>query len=128
MAFFETYLYPCTASSQARVLNSSYIFRLKFSRRKNDQNRNRVFISCDFPGPTRFRSGKKRHIYSNTWKIHSVRLTVWSFQDFSFIEILRENNFGVLKVPFFSNFLGFHLVNFGLQKVQNFIRIKIQSL
>ncbi|EZA47144.1 hypothetical protein X777_16609, partial [Ooceraea biroi] len=44
------------ASSLAMVLNSSYILRLKFSRKKNDQNRKRVFISCDCPIPNRLRS------------------------------------------------------------------------
>ena len=47
------------ASSQAKFLNSSYIFLLKFSRKKNDQNRNNVFISCECPAPKRFLSEMK---------------------------------------------------------------------
>ena len=52
----QHYLYPPAASSPARFLNSSYIFLLKFSLRKKDQNLNKVFISCDWPIPNFFRS------------------------------------------------------------------------
>ena len=61
-------------------------------------------------------------------------LTVWIFQDFSVILILREINFG----EFRSSKMGYFAIlggaddclfgNFSLQKVQNFIKIKIQSL
>lgn len=42
-----SYLYPSFPSSTASCLNSSYIFLLKWSRRKKDQNRKSVFISWD---------------------------------------------------------------------------------
>ena len=47
------YLYPATASSQAKFLNSVYIFLLKFSRRKKDQNLDKhiyidIFLACFF--------------------------------------------------------------------------------
>ena len=59
---------------------------------------------------------------------------VWKFQDFCITEILREINFEdsrSAKFAFFAilgavNFV--HLVNSSLQKVQKFIKIKIQSL
>lgn len=44
------------ASSSAYCLNSSYIFLLKLSLRKNDQNLKSVFISWDWPTPNRFLS------------------------------------------------------------------------
>ena len=60
--------------------------------------------------------------------------TVWKFQDFSVIQILRVIDFeesrsyktaaSAIVGPL--NFVD--LVNFSLQKVQNFIQIKIQSL
>ena len=53
---YSSYLYPSFPSSTTSCLNSSYIFLLKWSRRKNDQKRNSVFISCDWPIPSRFRS------------------------------------------------------------------------
>ena len=59
--------------------------------------------------------------------------TVWKFQDFSITQILREINFeesGSAKNAVFAilgavNFV--HLVNISLLKVQNFMKIKIQS-
>ena len=61
---------------------------------------------------------------------------MWKFQDFSIIQILREINFTkiyveVLKLAIFAilgelNFID--LVTFSLQKVQQFRKIKIQSL
>lgn len=51
-----SHLYPSFPSSTTSCLNSSYIFLLKWSRRKNDQKRKSVFISCDWPIPSRFRS------------------------------------------------------------------------
>jgi len=52
----ETDLYPSLPSSNASVLNSSYIFLLKCVRKKNDQNLNKVFISGDWPIPSLLRS------------------------------------------------------------------------
>ena len=60
--------------------------------------------------------------------------TVWKFQDFSITQILREINFGEIrsaKTAVFAIFgtLNFvNLVNYSLQKVQKFLKIKIQSL
>ena len=59
---------------------------------------------------------------------------MWKFQDFCMTEILREINFvdsRSAKTAGFAisgavNFV--HLVSFSLQKVQKFIKIKIQSL
>ena len=62
--------------------------------------------------------------------IHSV----WKFHEFSTTQILREINFGKLKSSKIAVFaiewvlnIKF-LANFSLQKVQKFIRIKIQRL
>ena len=60
--------------------------------------------------------------------------TLWKFHDFSIAQILREINFGesrssktaVFAILGAVNFVD--LVKFSLQKVQKFIRIKIQSL
>lgn len=54
-----SHLYPSFPSSTTSCLNSSYIFLLKWSRRKNDQKRKSVFISCDWPIPSRLRSVEK---------------------------------------------------------------------
>ena len=56
-------LYPEDASSQASFRNSEYIFLLKFSLRKNDQNLNRVFISWLWPMPIFFLSLRHREWY-----------------------------------------------------------------
>lgn len=74
------------ASSSAHCLNSSYIFLLKLSLRKKDQNLNRVFISWDWPIPNRFLSEKHRvsltyrrsteeceHFYNLCWILASFR-------------------------------------------------------
>ena len=59
--------------------------------------------------------------------------TVWKFQDFSVTYILREINFGdsrSFKTAVFAiiEALNFDdLVNFSLQKLQKFIKLKIQS-
>ena len=60
--------------------------------------------------------------------------TVWKFQDFSVIQILREIDFGECKSSksnVFRNLLALNfgnLVSFSLLKVQRFIKIKIHSL
>ena len=60
--------------------------------------------------------------------------TVWKFQDFSVIQILRETNFGESrssKSAVLCHFGPLHIVNlehFSFQKVQKCIKIKIQSL
>ena len=60
-------------------------------------------------------------------------LTVWKLQDFSVTQILREINFGesrCSKTAAFSILVALNivtLVNFSLQKVGKFIKIKIQS-
>ena len=60
--------------------------------------------------------------------------TVWKFHDFSIIQILREIKFGEYwssKTAVFATFEALNfvdLVNFSLQKVQKFMKIKIQSL
>ena len=60
--------------------------------------------------------------------------TVWIYQDFSVIQILREIKIGESRNPKIAIFaileaLDFvSLVNFSLQKVQKLVRIKIQSL
>ena len=59
---------------------------------------------------------------------------MWKFQDFSVIQILRENKFGdsrTSKTAIFSisgalNFT--NLVNFSLQRVEKIFEIKTQSL
>ena len=59
---------------------------------------------------------------------------MWKFQDFSVIQILREINFREsrsCKTAFFANLgaLNFvNLVNIGIQKVQKYMKINIQSL
>lgn len=55
----NSHLKPWLASSTARLLNSVYIFLLKFSLRKKDQNLKSVFISWDWPLPRRFLSAEK---------------------------------------------------------------------
>ena len=56
--------------------------------------------------------------------LHSGIATVWKFQDFSVIQILREINFGesrVLKLlflPFYGTLKFFNLLNFSLQKMK----------
>ena len=63
-----------------------------------------------------------------------ILTTVWKFHDFPVTQILREINFGESrswKIAVFaiSEALDFvDLANFSLQKVQNFIKIKIQNL
>ena len=65
---------------------------------------------------------------------HLYQSTVWKFQDFCITEILREINFedsrsaksAVFAILGAVNFV--YLVNFSLQKVQKFTKIKIQSL
>ena len=62
------YLCPATASSTASRRNSSYIFRLKLSRRKNDQKRYSVFISA-VPNPQClrcFRHDMRHFVYTCT--------------------------------------------------------------
>ena len=60
--------------------------------------------------------------------------TVWKFQDFSVIQVLREINFGESRSSKTAVFTGFgllifvHLVDFSLRKLQKFIKIKIQTL
>ena len=60
--------------------------------------------------------------------------TVWKSQDFSVILILRETNFGESRssktavFAFFESLNLVNLVNFSLQKVQQLIKIEIQSL
>lgn len=66
------YLYPSFASSKASCLNSSYIFLLKWSRRKNDQNLKSVFISWDCPMPSRFRSVQRKDVDYKNWVIHET--------------------------------------------------------
>ena len=64
----------------------------------------------------------------------SLHITVWKFQDFCITQIIREINFEhsrSAKTVIFAilravNFV--QLVNFSFQKVQKFIKIKIQSL
>ena len=56
---------------------------------------------------------------------------MWNFQDFTLIQILRQINFGESEAAFFAllgalNFA--NLVHFSIQKVQKFLKIKIQSL
>ena len=59
--------------------------------------------------------------------------TMWIFQDFSVIQILREINFGrskSFKTDISAIFLALNfvnLVNFSLQKVHKFIKIKGRS-
>ena len=63
-----------------------------------------------------------------------IVLTAWKFQDFSVTHILREINFGESRssktavFAFFENLDFVNLLNFSLQKVQNFIKSKIQNL
>ena len=60
--------------------------------------------------------------------------TVWKFHDFSVTQILCEINFGEFRTSKFAIFaiLGalsiVNLVNCSLQKMQKFLRFKIQSL
>ena len=56
----RSYLYPAWASSTASLLNSLYMVLLKRCLRKKDQKRNMVFISCDWPTPSRLRSSTKK--------------------------------------------------------------------
>ena len=64
----------------------------------------------------------------------SFKNSVWKFKNFSATQILREINFmdsRSAKLPFLAFLRAvdfFHLLNFSLQKVQDFIKIKIQSL
>ena len=61
-------------------------------------------------------------------------ITVWTFQDFSVIQILCEINFKECRSSITAVFAIFgalnfvDLVNFRLQKVQKFLKIKVQSL
>ena len=61
------------------------------------------------------------------------KYTVWIFQDFCITQILREINFvdsRSAKTAVFAisgDVIFVHLVNFSLQKVQKFIKAKIQS-
>ena len=66
---------------------------------------------------------------------HTVpKLTIWKFQYFYITQILHEINFGEIrsaKIAVFAilgalNFV--NLVNYSIQKVQKFLKIKIQSL
>ena len=60
-----------------------------------------------------------------------VLCTMWKFQDFCITQILREINFvdsRCAKTAILGAVNFVHLVNFSLQKVQKFIKIKIQSL
>jgi len=63
-----------------------------------------------------------------------VKGTVWKFQDFSITQILREINFGGCRssktavLAILGALKMINLVNFSLQKMQEFIKIKIQSL
>ena len=60
--------------------------------------------------------------------------TVWKFQDFSVTQVLREINFGEprsIKTAIYAvlgalNFVD--LVDFSLQKMKKFIKIKVRSL
>ena len=57
--------------------------------------------------------------------------TVWRFQDFSITQILGEINFWESRIAKLAHFCHLNFVNlvyFSLQKVQIFIKIKIQSL
>ena len=60
--------------------------------------------------------------------------TVWKFQDFSVIQILREINFRESRSSKITGFAIFGALNFvnlvtvSLQKVQKFIKVKIQGL
>ena len=60
--------------------------------------------------------------------------TVWKFQDFAITPILREINFvdsrsAEITIYAISGAMNFvHVVNFSLQKVQKFMKIKIKSL
>ena len=59
---------------------------------------------------------------------------VWKFLDYSAAQILREINFGeprISKTTIFANFVALNVVHleiFSLEKLQIFIKIKIQSL
>ena len=60
-------------------------------------------------------------------------LTIWRFQAFSVTQILREislKNLEVLKQPFFASLKALIFVNlvFRLQTMQDFMKIKMQSL
>ena len=78
---------------------------------------------------------KKNHF---SWPIHIwtnfSQGIQWKFQDFSVTQILREINFGesrTSKMAVFAilgalNFV--NLENLGIQKVQKFMKIKIQGL
>ena len=63
-----------------------------------------------------------------------IKGTVWRFQDFSITQILREINFGGCRssktavLAILGALKMINLVNFSLQKMQEFIKIKIQSL
>lgn len=76
------------ASSSEYCLNSSYIFLLKLSLRKKDQNLNRVFISWDWPMPNRFLSethgfshqGAQNQLYVFHNKLHCVQIQLFVAQ------------------------------------------------
>ena len=71
--------------------------------------------------------------FSYPHKLASFTHTVWKFQDFSVTQILHEINFEEVrssKTAIFANFGAMHfvdLVDFSLQKVQNFTKVEIQS-
>ena len=74
--------------------------------------------------------GGRHHILPQ----RKVTYTVWKFQDFSVIQILREIKFGESrssKTAILANFGALNfvgLVKFSLQKVQKFMKYKIQRL
>ena len=71
----------------------------------------------------RHKTQKKIIRLRGEWLLHS--------QDFSVTQILREINFGESrssKIAIFAIFGAFDLVHFSFQKVQKFIKIKIQCL
>ena len=76
------------------------------------------------------------YVLLSTSNFHEISLisTVWKFQNFSVIQILREINFGEsesFEIAIFANFGALNvvnLVNFSLQKVQNLMKIKTHSL
>ena len=73
-------------------------------------------------------------IYKLYIHIQPFYLTVWKFHDFSITQILREINFGdswSCKTAVFAIYGALNFVNlvcFTLQKMQKFIKTKIQSL
>ena len=80
-------------------------------------------------------SFQNRSLFPLVSSIKLVNIIIQAkFQDFSVIHILREINFGESKSSKTAVFAIFgaskfvNLVDFSLQKVQKFIKVKIQSL